>query len=62
MSLVHPMLPPSAGARRKWDRSQHEKEQLKKYMELNLSLQYSLHQEMKKNGELDKEITRLIEF
>lgn len=60
VSLVHPMTPPSAGAQRERDRSQHEKEHLKKYTELNLSLQYSLHQEMKKNGELEKEITRMM--
>ncbi|XP_054550799.1 ankyrin repeat domain-containing protein 26 isoform X7 [Talpa occidentalis] len=34
-----------------------EKEQLKKYMELKQSLEHSLDQEMKKNSELEKEIT-----
>ncbi|KAK1338693.1 hypothetical protein QTO34_019350 [Cnephaeus nilssonii] len=35
-----------------------EKEQLKKYIELKQSLEYSLDQEMKKNDQLEKEITR----
>lgn len=38
--------------------SQNEKEQLKKYTELKQSLEYTLDEEMKKNGELEKEITR----
>ncbi|XP_023617733.1 ankyrin repeat domain-containing protein 26 isoform X1 [Myotis lucifugus] len=38
--------------------SQDEKEQLKKYIELKQSLEYSLDQEMKKNDQLEKEITR----
>ncbi|XP_016059424.1 PREDICTED: ankyrin repeat domain-containing protein 26 isoform X2 [Miniopterus natalensis] len=38
--------------------SQDEKEQLKKCTELKQSLEYSLDQEMKKNDELEKEITR----
>ncbi|XP_070457057.1 ankyrin repeat domain-containing protein 26 isoform X39 [Equus przewalskii] len=37
--------------------SEDEKEQLKKFMELKQSLEYSLDQEMKKNSELEKEIT-----
>ncbi|XP_054572561.1 ankyrin repeat domain-containing protein 26 [Eptesicus fuscus] len=39
--------------------SQDEKEQLKKYIESKQSLEYSLDQEMKKNDQLEKEITRL---
>ncbi|XP_032956686.1 ankyrin repeat domain-containing protein 26 isoform X2 [Rhinolophus ferrumequinum] len=38
--------------------SENEKEQLKKCVELKQSLEYSLDEEMKKNGELEKEITR----
>ncbi|XP_045441810.1 ankyrin repeat domain-containing protein 26 isoform X3 [Pipistrellus kuhlii] len=38
--------------------SQDEKEQLKKHIELKQSLEYSLDQEMKKNDQLEKEITR----
>nr|KAF6498942.1 hypothetical protein HJG59_000716 [Molossus molossus] len=38
--------------------SQDEKEQLKKYIELKQSLEYNLDQEMKKNDELEEEITR----
>ncbi|XP_058388587.1 ankyrin repeat domain-containing protein 26 isoform X15 [Diceros bicornis minor] len=37
--------------------SEDEKEQLKKFTELKQSLEYSLDQEMKKNSELEKEIT-----
>ncbi|XP_023596342.1 ankyrin repeat domain-containing protein 26 isoform X5 [Trichechus manatus latirostris] len=37
--------------------SEDEKEQLKKLIELKQSLEYRLDQEMKKNGELEKEIT-----
>ncbi|KAB1254043.1 Ankyrin repeat domain-containing protein 26 [Camelus dromedarius] len=37
--------------------SEDEKEQLKKLTELKQSLEYSLDQEMKKNSELEKEIT-----
>ncbi|KAM5337489.1 ankyrin repeat domain-containing protein 26 isoform 2-T2 [Glossophaga mutica] len=37
--------------------SQDEREQLKKYIELKQSLEYNLDQEMKKNSELEKEIT-----
>ncbi|XP_054448000.1 ankyrin repeat domain-containing protein 26 isoform X2 [Pteronotus mesoamericanus] len=37
--------------------SQDEREQLKKYIELKQSLECSLDQAMKKNGELEKEIT-----
>ncbi|XP_059953606.1 ankyrin repeat domain-containing protein 26 isoform X3 [Mesoplodon densirostris] len=39
--------------------SSGEKEQLKEYIELKQSLEYSLDQEMKKNSELEKEITGL---
>ncbi|XP_061035294.1 ankyrin repeat domain-containing protein 26 [Eubalaena glacialis] len=39
--------------------SEDEKEQLKKCIELKQSLEYSLDQEMKKNSELEKEITGL---
>ncbi|XP_047599263.1 ankyrin repeat domain-containing protein 26 isoform X7 [Lutra lutra] len=38
--------------------SDDEKEQIKKFIELKQSLECSLNQEMKKNGELEKEITR----
>ncbi|XP_045714016.1 ankyrin repeat domain-containing protein 26-like isoform X2 [Phyllostomus hastatus] len=37
--------------------SQDEREQLKKYIKLKQSLEYNLDQEMKKNSELEKEIT-----
>ncbi|KAM7158327.1 ankyrin repeat domain-containing protein 26 isoform 2-T3 [Molossus nigricans] len=40
--------------------SQDEKEQLKKYIELKQSLEYNLDQEMKKNDELEEEITRMM--
>ncbi|XP_024589936.1 ankyrin repeat domain-containing protein 26 isoform X2 [Neophocaena asiaeorientalis asiaeorientalis] len=39
--------------------SEDEKEQLKKCIELKQSLEYNLDQEMKKNSELEKEITGL---
>ncbi|XP_054943800.1 ankyrin repeat domain-containing protein 26 isoform X10 [Physeter macrocephalus] len=39
--------------------SEDEKEQLKKCIELKQSLEYSLDQEMKRNSELEKEITGL---
>ncbi|KAM9093535.1 ankyrin repeat domain-containing protein 26 isoform 4-T4 [Megaptera novaeangliae] len=39
--------------------SEDEKQQLKKCIELKQSLEYSLDQEMKKNSELEKEITGL---
>ncbi|KAM8804070.1 ankyrin repeat domain-containing protein 26 [Rhynchonycteris naso] len=42
--------------------SQDEKEQLKKHIELKQSLEYSLDQEVKKNTELEKEITRFKEL
>ncbi|XP_074181070.1 ankyrin repeat domain-containing protein 26 isoform X2 [Rhinolophus sinicus] len=38
--------------------SENEKQQLKKCIELKQSLEYSLDEEMKKNSELEKEITR----
>ncbi|XP_039076422.1 ankyrin repeat domain-containing protein 26 isoform X2 [Hyaena hyaena] len=37
--------------------SEDEREQLEKFIELKQSLEYRLDQEMKKNGELEKEIT-----
>ncbi|XP_066136347.1 ankyrin repeat domain-containing protein 26 isoform X1 [Saccopteryx bilineata] len=42
--------------------SQDEKEQLKKHIKLKQSLEYSLDQEVKKNNELEKEITRFKEL
>ena len=40
-----------------FSKSEDEKEQLKKYIELKQSLENSLDQEKKKNSELEKEIT-----
>lgn len=40
-----------------FSKSEDEKEQLKKYIELKQSLENSLNQEKKKNSELEKEIT-----
>ncbi|XP_045714022.1 ankyrin repeat domain-containing protein 26-like isoform X7 [Phyllostomus hastatus] len=40
--------------------SQDEREQLKKYIKLKQSLEYNLDQEMKKNSELEKEITGMM--
>ena len=40
-----------------FSKSEDEKEQLKKYIELKQSLENSLDQEKKKNNELEKEIT-----
>uniref|UniRef100_A0A8C0HVJ8 Ankyrin repeat domain-containing protein 26 n=1 Tax=Balaenoptera musculus TaxID=9771 RepID=A0A8C0HVJ8_BALMU len=42
-----------------FSKSEDEKQQLKKCTELKQSLEYSLDQEMKKNSELEKEITGL---
>lgn len=39
-------------------KSDDEKGQIKKFIELKQSLECSLNQEMKKNGELEKEIAR----